>query len=116
MKKIILLFAIIFSFTAKAQLATKTLDVDTISGLSQQVNIWQFTADAKARKITVVYDVNLIYPSGIAKIQIPNGVYIIQGAAYDAYDASQLGVSIKGLFAGDLTPMTKVSDLPKLQK
>lgn len=115
MKKLLLSLSLSFLLSgcvfATTPIATKSLGVDSITGLDKQVQVWQLTIDAKAEKIVVVYDVVLLYNGKVVSV-LSTDMYTrenrpahtdMAGNTIDAdnrfsqYRSSQLGQAIEAM-------------------
>lgn len=125
MKKILFLFALI-NLSASAQITVKSIGIDSATGLSQQLNVWQLTIDAKSKKIAVVYNIQVLAPNGAVVSTGDNLVYfrynkpahdtIPADNRFDLLKASPLGQGIIANIVNDLVPVSTINDLKKLEQ
>lgn len=117
MKKLFILFALLIATSSFAQIATKSLGLDTLTGLPQRINVWQLTIDAKSNVIVVVYNIQTLSPNGSVVVYTgDNKSYSRTGARFDALKASSLGQGIIGIITNDISVINTVKDLYKLDQ
>ena len=109
----IILFCLGWTVSCKAQIATKSIGTDSVTGLQQNVNVWSLSINARTSEVFVTYNIETLAPNGIAVYQGPDMIYrrfnkpASGGNAadmrYDALSASSVGRMIAGMIANDLS-------------
>ena len=118
MKKLFLIPFIAFAFNASAQIATKSIGIDSVTGLQQNVVVWQLTIDSKAEKITAVYQIQTVAPNGTVvhtsdnetytrynqpeRLDVKGNVVAPKKFMYDVLKTSAVGQMIAGMIQADL--------------
>lgn len=120
MKKLFLLFALI-SFTASAQIATKSLGLDTLTGLPLRLSVWQLTIDAKSNIVVVVYNIETLSPSGSVVVYTgENKTYTRTNKdgdmRFNALKASAPGQGILQIITNDISVVGSMRELYKLNQ
>jgi len=124
MKKIILLFGLIVAFNAQSQIVVKSLGTDSVTGLQQQINVWQLSIDAVANVVVVVYNIQTLSPNGkvvatgnnTSFTRYNNTSCTPPDMRFNALKEGALGQGIIAKITQDLLPVTSVSDLSKLNQ
>lgn len=96
-------------------IAERNIGIDPEIGLEKVLKIWQFTVDAKAEKIVVVYDIDTLSPTGVVVNTQANNTYERYNsethAKFDELRDSPIGQGITGLMLGDLQDYPDMAQL-----
>jgi hypothetical protein len=129
MKKILFLFAILFSFYLPAQtiapkpIITQAMGIDSASKLQKQISIYKIVIDGEMQRIVVMYRIELT-ANGIivnssknltyhrydnpGKKDANGNIIIAPDMRWDTLQQSQIGQAIIQMLKGDLATYPKI--------
>lgn len=132
MKKLFLLLFLFASLATIAQpIAVKPIGVDSVTGLNQQLVVWQLTIDSKSEIVVVVYNIETLSPNGKVVSTSENKTYtrynrkesmrqdstiIPANLKFTELRNSPVGQMISGMIANDVKVLNSIADLKLLDQ
>lgn len=107
-------------------ITTKDLGLDKETGLNKELQVWQLLIDTKSEKITVVYDIVLLSPTGLVVSVLETKTYyrynykggidgggnkINDNLMFDYYRNSDLGKGIISLIEKTIADYPNVEQI-----